>query len=168
VTRGFSLVELMTVIAMVGILSGAAAIFIKPSSHAASAQGYAQEIAAMCDVVRQRAAASRTRQMIEVAADHVAQYQASEPGMTPAVEWELVGTLPVPARVAIASTDPRAHLASGDGVPSAGAGLPLEIEFAPDGTSTAATIFVHDDQDRIRARVAILRATGSAFAYSEW
>lgn len=167
-TRGFGLMELLTVIAMVGVLSGVAVLFIKPSSYAATARGYAHEISALCDVVRQRAVASRTRQMIEVTVDRVVHYRASEPGMAPATDWELIGTLPVPPQVWIASTDPRAHLESGDGVPELGAGLPFQVQFAPDGTATAATVFVHDAQDDIRARVAIFKATGSAFAYSEW
>ncbi len=158
----------MTVIAMVGVLSGIAVVFVKPSSHASSATGYAHEVAALCDAVRQRAVASRARQMLEVTSDKIVHYQASLPGMAPADEWRLVGTLPAPSRVFIASTDTRVHDAPRDGAPQLGAGLPFEVDFAPDSTSTAATIFVQDTYGETRARVIVYRATGSAYAYSEW
>ena len=165
---GFTLIELMVVIAVVGLLSVSAVLFVKPRSYAASAQGYAHEVAALCDSVRQRAVASRTYQKLEVQGDEVIHWQGSTTGMTPPSDWNLVGTTPVPSQVVVASTSDRTHVNPDDSVPAAGAGLPLEIDFAPDGSATAATIFVTDSGDEIKARVAIYRATGSAYAYYGW
>jgi prepilin-type N-terminal cleavage/methylation domain-containing protein len=166
--RGFTLIEVMVVIAIIGLLTVAAVMFVKPRSYAATAQGYAQEVAALCDSVRQRAVASRTYQKLEVKADQVIHWQGTTTGMTPPDDWALVGTVPVPSEVVIASTSDRTHMAVDDNVPLAGAGLPAEIDFAPDGTAVAATIFVTDSADEVKARVAIYRATGSAYSYYGW
>ncbi len=165
---GFTLIELMVVIAVVGLLSVSAVMFVKPRSYAASAQGYAHEVAALCDSVRQRAVASRTYQKLEVQGDEVIHWQGTTTGMTPPTDWNLVGTTPVPSQVVVSSTSDRTHMSPDDSVPAAGAGLPAEIDFAPDGTATAATIFVTDSGEEIKARVAIYRATGSAYAYYGW
>lgn len=165
---GFTLIEVMVVIAIIGLLAVSAVMFVKPRSYAASAQGYAQEIAALCDSVRQRAVASRTYQKLEVKSDQVLHWQGTTVGMTPPDDWTLVGTTPVPREVVIASTSDRTHAAADDSVPAAGVGLPAEIDFAPDGTATAATIFVTDTGEEVKGRVAIYRATGSAYAYYGW
>jgi prepilin-type N-terminal cleavage/methylation domain-containing protein len=166
--RGFTLIELMVVIAIVGLLAVAALVFVNPRSFAATSRGYAQEVASLCDSVRQRAVASRTYQKLEVQDDQIIHWQGDTTGMTPPTDWSYVGTTPVPSEVRIASTSDVTHIEPGDSVPSEGAGLPAEIDFAPDGSATAATIFVTDSADENKARVAIYRATGSAYAYYEW
>ena len=165
---GFTLIEVMVVVAIVALLATAAVMFVSPRSFAASSRGYAQEIASLCDSVRQRAVASRTFQKLEVKGNEVLHWQGTTTGMTPPDDWSLVGTTPVPSEVVVASTSDRTHSQADDSVPAAGTGLPAEIDFAPDGTATAATIFVTDSADENKARVAIYRATGSAYAYYEW
>jgi hypothetical protein len=103
-----------------------------------------------------------------VKGNEILHWQATTTGMTPPEEWSLVGTTPVPSEVLVASTDDRTHAQPDDGVPTEGTGLPFDIDFAPDGSATAATIFVTDSADENRARVAVYRATGSAYAYYEW
>lgn len=158
----------MVVVAMVGVLTGLAVVYVKPSSYAENARGYAQQISALCDAVRQRAVASRTRQKLEIDADQVIHWQATTTGMAPATAWRQVGTTPVPGNVTITAFDDRPHVDTDDGVPVSGTGLPAEIEFTPDGAAQGATIFVTDDSDQNRARVVVYGATGSAYAYNEW
>lgn len=156
------------VIAIIGLLAVSALVFVRPRSFAATSRGYAQEIASLVDSVRQRAVASRTYQKLEVRGDQIIHWQGTTTGMTPPTDWSLVGTTPVPSEVRIASTSDRTHIQPDDSVPAEGAGLPAEIDFAPDGSATAATIFVTDSADENKARIAIYRATGSAYAYYEW
>ena len=165
---GFTLIEMMVVIAIIGVLAAAALVFVNPRSFAATSRGYAQEIASLCDSVRQRAVASRTYQKLEVQDGQIIHWQGDTTGMTPPTDWSYVGTTPVPSEVRIASTDDSTHIAPNASVPVEGTGLPAEIDFAPDGSATAATIFVTDSADENKARIAIYRATGSAYAYYEW
>jgi prepilin-type N-terminal cleavage/methylation domain-containing protein len=165
---GFTLIEVMVVVAIIALLAVSAVLFVNPRSFAATSRGYAQEIASLCDSVRQRAVASRTFQKLEVKSDEIIHWQGQTTGLTPPTDWDYVGTTPVPSEVRVASTSDRTHIQPDDSVPAEGAGLPAEIDFAPDGTATAATIFVTDSADENKARVAIYRATGSAYAYYEW
>jgi prepilin-type N-terminal cleavage/methylation domain-containing protein len=169
--QGFTLVEVAVVIIMIGVLSAVAVVFIKPRSFAATARGYADEIAALCDATRQRAVATRTQQRLVLDGDQVVHSQAIEPGMqliTDEDDWAPVGTLPVPSEVAIAAIDNRPHIDSADLVPSPGTGLGTELVFMPDGSTQPATIFVEDSRSEIRARVVIYPATGSAYVYRDW
>jgi prepilin-type N-terminal cleavage/methylation domain-containing protein len=165
---GFTLVEVMVVVAMIAILAASAVVFVRPSSHAASSLGYANQIAALCDSARQRAVATRSYQKLEIEEDRILHWQGTTEGMTPPEEWSLVGTVAVPLDVVVAATSPRTHTEPDDGVPEAGAGLPAEIDFAPDGSSDPMTVFITDSRDHGRARVAVYRASGSAYAYNEW
>jgi prepilin-type N-terminal cleavage/methylation domain-containing protein len=166
--RGFTLMEMMIVVAVIGLLAAAAIVFVKPGQFAGSSRGYAHQIAALVEGVRQRAVASRTYQMLEVHDDQVLHYQGATTGMTMPTDWNLIGTTPALHGVVIASASDRTHTETDDGVPAAGAGLPATIYFPPDGTASPATIFVTDEQDANRARVAIYRATASAYAFNEW
>lgn len=177
---GFTLVEVLVVIAMVGVLSAVALVFVRPGSLAAGARGYADEIAALCDAVRQRAVASRTYQRIDVDEDGVVHWQAAQPGLAPpeeADDWAASpsGRTAAPPQIGVRALSNRAHAEPDDGVPGPGAGLPGSIAFSPDGTAFAldgtrsgATIFIEDSHTGTRARVAVYPATGSAYAYSEW
>lgn len=168
---GFTLIEVAVVITMIGVLVAVAAVFIKPSSAAASARGYADQVAALCDAARQRAVATRRIQVIEVDTGRVAHKQAARTGLEPPREGEElqpVGLLPVPGNVSIASLAAATHDDPDRDIPPVGTGLPGAILFMPDGTSQAATIFIQDSRSENRARVAIYPATGAAYAYHEW
>ena len=167
-SSGFTVIELMAVVVIVGLMSAAAVVFITPRSYAATARGYAHEISALCETARQRAVASRTYQRIEVDASGVVHYQGDTEGMVPPETWTQVITMPAPNQVEIASFDTITHVTDDTDVPEPGVGLPGVIEFAPDGTATAATIFVTDSADDKRARVAVYRASGSVYTYQDW
>lgn len=170
--EGFTLVEVIVVITMVGVLAAVALVFVRPSSAASTSRGYADQVAALCDAARQRAVASRTYQRIDVAAEGVIHSRATESGLLPVGELDftdgVLAALNAPPDVFIRSLSDRTHLETNDGVPDPGTGLPGFILFSPDGRATAATIFVEDSRSQGRARVAVYRATGSVYAYSEW
>jgi len=165
------------VIVMIGVLAAVAVVFIRPRSFAATARGYADEVAALADSVRQRAVASRTFQRLEVQADRVIHSQAPAKGMMTQAElddaaannaFQPIGLLPVPSEVVISAVDFLAHDEPANGVPVPGTGIPFNIYFSPDGSAVAASIFIEDVKSENRARVVIYSATGSAYAYYEW
>ena len=155
---------------MVGVLAVVAVVFIKPRSFSATARGFADEIAALCDATRQRAVASRTQQRLILDGDQVVHDQANAPGLQPidADEWLAIGSLRAPSEVVIASVDDVPHIDSDTAVPSIGTGLGTELVFMPDGSTQPATIFVEDARSENRARVVIYPATGSAYVYRDW
>ena len=170
--EGFTLVEVIVVITMVGVLAAVALVFVKPSATAATSRGYADEVAALCDAARQRAVASRTYQRIDVAADGVTHSKATVIGLIPVDELDftdgVIGALNTPADVFIRALSDRTHARTNESVPAPGTGVPGFILFSPDGRATARTIFIEDSRSQDQARVAVYRATGSVYAYSEW
>lgn len=165
---GFTLIEVMVVIAMIGVLTAAATLYVTPRSYAKTAPNYAREVTAICDAMRQRAVASRSYQKLEVTADGVIHWQAETTGMAAPTGWLFVAQLDVPDSVVISAVSDRTHVNANDSVPAAGTGLPSDIDFAPDGSATAATIFVEDSAEQNQTRVAVYGATGSAYAYDDW
>jgi prepilin-type N-terminal cleavage/methylation domain-containing protein len=172
--RGFTLVEVAVVICMIGVLAAVAALFLNPRTTAETSRGYAQEVAALCETMRQRAVATRTWQRLVVQADRVIHQRADDPGMAQPDDVDgyddgHVGMVAVPPQVVIAAVSFRTHVNVDDSVPAPGTNVPAFIYFRPDGTALEpATIFVSDSRSEQRARVAIYPATGSAYAYQDW
>jgi len=164
--RGFTLVELMIVTAIIGVLTVVAVLSLNPDRYAKNAKGYSEEISATIENVRVRATASRKWQRLEVNADSVVHMEAEEQGMGIPAAYYVVATLSVPRDVSISAWSDRTHTAPDDTVPDPGDGLGGFIDFAPDGSGTAATIFIKDDT--LRYRVAVFRATGLSRIFAEW
>lgn len=166
---GFTLVELMTVVAIVGVISGIALMAIDQTSYAGTVRGFANETAAEMDTARMRAVSTRKWQRIEFAADNVTHWEADTEGMGDPPNWVLIRTIYAPKNVEVHAVSDRTHVTPGDGVPAAGDGLGTAIEFAPDGAArSAGTAFFGDTSDKRRARVAVYRATGSVYIFEEW
>lgn len=170
--QGFTLVELMVVVMIVGLLMTAAVIMIRPNDYAKSTRGFAEEIGAQMDVARQRAISTRRYQRIVVDAVGVIHEQSQVEGMMgneSGVAWDEITTIYQPATdIEVASTDSTSHASAGSSVPTLGSGIPAYINFAPDGTADAATVFVHDIADDYRSRVVVYPATASVFVFEEW
>jgi type II secretory pathway pseudopilin PulG len=168
-----TLVELMVVVAIVGLMAGLAVVSLNPDKHARTARGFADEIGGVIETARDRAISTHAYQRIRIEDGTVYSGQAPVRGFagrpTDPDLWQYIGALPPPsAHVAIVSFDPVAHIDPGDALPAEGAGLPADIDIAPDGTASPGTIFVADQSRQAKARVVVVRATGAVLVLDSW
>ena len=166
--QGFTLIELMATVAIVGVLVTVAALQLRPSDYAGTAMGHADKIAALGDQARMRALSTQKIQRLQFEKDAVFHLQAKTTGLATPAEWDELGAILAPANVRIAATSDRVHLEPGDQVPVEGTGLGEVVDFYPDGSARAITVFVADAGDRRRGRVAFYGATGTARVFEGW
>lgn len=169
--RGFTLVELMVVVALIAILAGVAVSY--SGENRATVRGVAGQIVGECDQTRMRALSSRRwhRLRFDVVAGKMIVEQAATTGMVKpadADEWLQVGAATLPKVVALFGIAPSANLDPGEGIPADGDGLDLALEFGPDGAAEPRTVYLQSYQGRDPFRVVVYRATGTATARSEW
>jgi prepilin-type N-terminal cleavage/methylation domain-containing protein len=165
-SRGFTLVELLVVVALIGIVTALAFASMSTSSYAGTVQGYGDQVVNTMETARLRAISSRRWQRVEFSGDYATVWQSTTTGMAPATAWEQIEVLSTPQHVTIASTAANTHVAVGS-PPAEGAGLPGAIDFAPDGTAQSFTVFLKDNDD-VHHRVIVYRATGTAVLLTGW
>jgi len=167
--RGFTLIELMVVVAIVAILVVVAVLSMSPAKHARSTVGFTEELASTLEGMRVRAVATRKWQRLEVNAGSATHYEATVEGMATPTDWYSVQAVQAPDGVFVYAVDDEPHVAVDTDVPDEGTGLGVTmIDFAPDGAGTAATIFVGDQAGERRLRIVIFPATGAAYVFEEW
>lgn len=166
--RGVTLIELMVVVAIIGILTGIAVVMIQPDGYARTAHGFGSKVSATLESMRIRATSTRKWQRLEVRLNQVVHLEAESPGMAFPTTWTAVRIVEAPTGVEVYAKDDRTHIVPDDSVPSLGAGIGTTIDFAPDGAGDAATIFIRDEADKRRVRVAVYGATGASYVWDEW
>lgn len=180
--RGFTLIEVMVVVAIVGITSSLALVYIDSGKKGRTVEGYAESLAAQFSVAHQRAIASQSRQRLVIEADGFSHWQSVQTGLAQVADpsdpanWVYVFEKTTPLEVTIVATNNQLFVNPGVGDPAAGV-TEIEIDILPDGRARSAvggtffeagwTVFIQDDDGK-QVRVALFGLTGTASVYDGW
>ena len=184
--RGFTLVELMVVVAIVAILSAILFSVAGRTYGGATAARVADQLAANLNFVRTRALATRRVHRVEIHPDtgQLLVYCAPTQGMAlsnytgsgsgSSVTVQGVMRIVIPNGVTISTV---VQGAKGSGTSVTTSTAEYDLDFYPDGSSrpsdasaNASTIFVSDKNPGAQKqyRVLVYHATGSAYAKQYW
>ncbi len=167
--RGFTLVEMLVVIALVGILTSIGIAYTGESG--ASVRTFAESVVGTADSARLRAISTRRWHRLRFdGVDKLVLEQGDPVGMTMPEDdaWNEIESVTVPRSVEISSIATTANVEAGEGIPAEGEGLTEVLLFAPDGSSVPRTLYLSSRDQRSIARVIIYRVTGSAYARGAW
>jgi prepilin-type N-terminal cleavage/methylation domain-containing protein len=167
--RGFTLVELMVVVAILAILAGLLA-GVSNRTYGASSNVVADQIASTMGWVKMRAVSTRRIQKVYIRPNEILIWQSDVTGFAaspnnPGVEF--VQRVSLPRNVAIWNAEATIYTAAGTTV-TENTTLDYELQFKPDGSSTGGTIFLTDKSGPRRYRILVYRATGGSYARETW
>ena len=173
---GFTLVEIMVVVVIVSILS-ALLISVSGSTYGSNPQRTSEEVATLFNNCKMRAVSTRRWHRCEVTPTGFTMFQWSATGLTtpsgacspPATNcWQLISTLPFGSNVLGWANSTVVEATATGTVQAQNATMVADIDFKPDGSSSAGTIYFTDRQGNKPWRTVVYRYTGSSYARSGW
>lgn len=164
--RGFTLIELMTVIAIIGVVVGLA-LNVDARGYSKSPQAAADQIVSTLSLARTRAETTRRIHRVQVQPTQVSIWQATTTGLTTPTNWQLVSTTKLPAGVSVWNASSGAVITTGAS-PTQDGSLAYPIDFRPDGQATAATLYLTNQTESLKYRVLVYHVAGGFYARESW
>ena len=178
--RGFTLIELMVVVAIIGIISGLL-VTISSRTYGANAQNVSDQVNSSVAFGRLRATSTRRFHRVELKPQQVLVWQWSEFGMAtpagvcnpaavapaPKLCWQLIQQMTIPSGTMIWNASTVVQTIPG-ATPAVNAALDFNMDFKPDGSTTGGSIFITDTRQLKKFRVLVYKATGSSYARALW
>jgi prepilin-type N-terminal cleavage/methylation domain-containing protein len=166
--RGFTLIELMTVIAIISIITVSLASMSSTPGKGTPAT-VSEQVVGMMQFARLRAEARRTTHRVQVTATTIAVFENTTRGFTPfnVLTPIFVQQLEIPSGVVMWAGDPVTRTTAGT-TPAQNANFPFNIDFKVDGQSTGGTLFLTDHNQQSKYRIFVYRTTGSSMSRENW
>ena len=161
--HGFTLVELMTVVAILGVLVSLAMVALRPSQRG-GAVATTRLLTVTIEKMRLRALSSRRWQRLRIESpDTVIHEEAVTPGMPGMTDaFTPLHELPASGSSTFCGAELENRIAATGSTECPGSPANVAWLVAPDGVPTSAlTVYVQDDgEHQEKYRVAVYRATG--------
>ena len=171
--RGFTLVELMVVVAIIAVLAGLM-FGVAPRPYDANAEVIASQVNSTFIYTHTRAVSTRKVHRVVFDTDangdqYVEIDVAPTTGMTyTGTGWLMIEVKRVPKSAIIWSAETSAVTTTG-ATPTQDDNLPYTVTFKPDGSATASTIYITDRNSTVKQyRVLVYHVTGSSYARETW
>lgn len=166
--RGFTLIEMMVVVAIIGVLSGLL-ISVSSRPYGMNARQASEQLVTLCNFARLRASATRKTQKVRITPNAAYVYSGTTLGLTLPTSWDAVPIQQVdfPKTITLWSAQAGALAAPGAN-PSIDTTLDYDIYFRPDGQATGSTVFVTDNAQAWKYRVVVYPITGGSYSRQAW
>ena len=180
--RGFTLIEMMVVVAIVGIASGLAFLYVDSGRKGKAAEGFAESLGVQYELARARASASQKRQRIVIEPQRFTHWQSKITGLAASTDpnnyttdWDFVYASKSDPSVkmwAIRSSLEHEPIAA----PSEDTSLFFVIYVLPDGRARSDgslnffesgwTVYITDGKNNVRTL--LFAVTGTSITYNSW